>query len=169
MNAPNPYAPPKTPVTDPVETESAPNVLATRGRRGVAATLDSLVAVLWSIPLWLHFKIFDHLLQGEDIPTRVELELAALGFVLFVLFNSYFLLKNGQTIGKKLAGIRIATLDGGVPELWRTLVLRYLPLSVTALFPFGLALDTVDVLFIYRADRRCIHDMIAGTQVLRVT
>jgi uncharacterized RDD family membrane protein YckC len=169
MNAPNPYAPPKTPVPDPVETDSGPNTLATRGRRAVAASVDSMVAMLLSVPLVLHFKFVDHLLQGEDISQGVEIEFEALGFLLFMLVNAYFLAKNGQTLGKKLVGIRIATLEGGIPELWRIIALRYAPISIATMLPYvGYALYTLDVLFIYRADRRCIHDLIAGTQVLRV-
>jgi uncharacterized RDD family membrane protein YckC len=170
MNVPNPYAPPKTPVADPVDAQSGPNMLATRGRRATAATVDSLIALCWSVPLWMHFKIFDYLVEFQDIPTRVALEVAALGFVLFVLFNAYFLQQNGQTIGKKLVGIRIATLDGGIPEFWRIVALRYGPIQLAALLPYiGIFADTFDVLFIYRGDRRCIHDLIAGTQVLRIT
>ena len=166
---PNPYAPPKTPVADPVELEPGPNALATRGMRGVAATVDSLVALLLSVPVVLHFKLVERLLQGEDISLGVEFEIEALGFLLFVLVNGYFLAKNGQTIGKKMAGIRIATLDGRIPDLWRIVVLRYAPISIATALPYiGYALYTLDVLFIYRADRRCIHDLIAGTQVLRV-
>ena len=169
MNVPNPYAPPKTPVADPVDTESGPNTLATRGRRAVAASVDSLVAMLVSVPLVFHFKMVEHLLQGEDISLGVEIEFEVLGFLLFMLVNAYFLSKNGQTLGKKLAGIRIATLDGGIPELWRIIALRYAPISLVTVLPYvGYALYTLDVLFIYRGDRRCIHDLIAGTQVLHV-
>lgn len=32
---------------------------------------------------------------------------------------------------------------------------------------FGL-IGTLDVLFVFRADRRCVHDLIAGTKVVHV-
>jgi uncharacterized RDD family membrane protein YckC len=170
MNVPNPYAPPQTPVADPVELESGPNTLATRGQRAIAASVDSLVALLLSVPLVFHFKFVERLLQGEDIPTGVELEFEVLGFLLFMLVNAYFLAKNGQTLGKKLLGIRIATLDGGIPGLWRTMALRYGSVSFATMLPYvGYVVYVLDPVFIYRADRRCIHDLIAGTQVLRIT
>jgi uncharacterized RDD family membrane protein YckC len=111
-------------------------------------------------------------MQGDFPPLSLEIEIAALSFALFALVNAWFLNRNGQTIGKMLLGIRIATLDGGVPELWRILALRYAPISIVATIPtlgLGLLLPTVDVLFIFRGDRRCLHDMIAGTKVLRVS
>jgi uncharacterized RDD family membrane protein YckC len=170
MNTPNPYAPPRTPAADPVEPQSGSDILATRGRRATAATLDSLIALLWSVPLWMHFKILDYVVAFQDVPTGVALEVAALGFLLFVLSNAYFLHNNGQTIGKWLLGIRIATLDGKIPDFWRIVTLRYAPISLAALIPYiGIFADTFDALFIYRKDRRCIHDLIAGTQVLRIT
>jgi uncharacterized RDD family membrane protein YckC len=169
MNAPNPYAPPKTPVADPVDAQSGPNVLATRGRRAMAASVDSLVALFLSVPLIFHFKFVERLFQGEDIPLGIELEFEVLGFALFMLVNAYFLAKNGQTLGKKLLGIRIATLDGGIPELWRTIVLRYASVSFATMLPYvGYVVYVLDPIFIYRRDHRCIHDLIAGTQVLRI-
>jgi uncharacterized RDD family membrane protein YckC len=136
----------------------------------MAATLDSLIALLWSIPLWMHFKVFDYLIQFQDVPAGVAFEVAALGFLLFVLANAYFLRNNGQTIGKWLLGIRIATLDGGIPDFWRIVILRYAPISLAALIPYvGFFADSFDAVFIYRGDRRCIHDLIAGTQVLQIT
>jgi uncharacterized RDD family membrane protein YckC len=169
MSDPNPYAPPKAPVADLDNIETGPDVLASRGQRAGAATLDSLFAIAWGVPLWIHFKVFDYLLQGESIPWSVTLLIAALGFLLFMLVNGYFLNKNGQTLGKKLVGIRIVTLDGSVPEFWRIIGLRYAPISVAALLPFiGFFADTLDALFIYRSDRRCLHDLIAGTKVVRV-
>ncbi len=170
MSDPNPYAPPKAIVADPVDPTTGPDALASRARRAWADTLDTIVALIWIIPLWSHFKMLDYLLQSESIPLRVQIEAAALGFALFALANAWFLSRNGQTIGKMLLGIRIATLDGGVPELWRILALRYAPLSIVAMIPtVGMLLTTVDVLFIFRGDRRCLHDMIAGTKVLRVS
>jgi uncharacterized RDD family membrane protein YckC len=170
MNAPNPYAPPKTPVADPVEMESGPNALATRGRRAMAASVDSLVALLVSVPLVFHFKFIERLMQGEEIPFSVELEFEVLGFLLFMLVNAWFLARNGQTLGKKLLGIRIATLDGGIPSLWRNIVLRYATVSFATMLPYvGYIVYFIDPIFIYRADRRCIHDLIAGTKVLRIT
>jgi uncharacterized RDD family membrane protein YckC len=171
MNTPNPYAPPRTPVVaDPVDPQLGSNILATRARRATAATLDSLIALLWSVPLWMHFKILDYVVAFQDVPTGVALEVAALGFLLFVLSNAYFLHNNGQTIGKWLLGIRIATLDGKIPDFWRIVTLRYAPIALAALIPYiGIFADTFDAVFIYRKDRRCIHDLVAGTQVLRIT
>jgi len=76
-----------------------------------------------------------------------------------------FLTKDGQTIGKKVFGIKIVLektkKNGGFPTnvLLRTfcnMLLGFIPL-------YGL----VDVLFIFRKDERCIHDLIAKTIVVK--
>ena len=73
------------------------------------------------------------------------------------------------TIVIELIGIRIADLEGRVPEFWRLIGLRYLPIMVVSVVPIlGNILVLIDILFIFRSDRRCIHDMIAGTIVVRV-
>jgi len=167
MSTPNPYAPPKSHVAD--VTDNAPDTLAGRWQRFGAVLLDALVAVVWAVPLWLKFGVLNGITSGQRQPLHTTILLGVLGYLFFVLVNGYFLKKNGQTIGKKLVGIRIATLDGGVPELWKLLVLRYGLVSFVALIPFiGAMLCLIDDLFIFKDDRRTVHDLIAGTKVLRV-
>jgi len=44
---------------------------------------------------------------------------------------------------------------------------RYIPIWIVGLIPgVGIALTILDALFIFRDDRRCIHDLIAGTKVI---
>ena len=73
--------------------------------------------------------------------------------------------KNGQTIGKKALNIRIVMVSFGqnggfVPNVvvraWGAFLISLIPL-----------VGLVDVLFIFREDQRCIHDLIAGTEVIR--
>jgi hypothetical protein len=48
------------------------------------------------------------------------------------------------------------------------LLKRYLPVQVVGSIPvLGMFASLVDVLFIFRDDRRCVHDLIAGTQVTK--
>ena len=110
----------------------------------------------------------DYVRRGQAVPLGLTLLSTALGFVFFIAVHGYWLKKNGQTIGKKILGIRIADLEGNVPRFGRLVALRYLPISLVTLIPgLGQLLPLVDVLFIFRSDRRCVHDLIAGTKVLR--
>lgn len=166
MSIPNPYAPPKAPVTD--SEDRATEALASRGQRAWAATWDSLVGVIWIVPLTLGFGLWDLDTWLKGIPARVWIYFAMLSFASFALVNGYFLQKNGQTLGKKFVGIRITTLDDRIPELWRLMVLRYGSIWLLSSIPvIGDLLYMVDVLFIFRADRRCVHDHIAATKVVR--
>ena len=46
--------------------------------------------------------------------------------------------------------------------------MRYFPVQLVGNIPFiGPLLGIVNVLLIFRADRRCGHDLIAGTRVVR--
>lgn len=98
---------------------------------------------------------------------------AALG--LLTLYQWYLLSTRGQTIGKRLVGIRIVDLQGRPAGFLSALVLRSLVFSVlisavisftSALVPFaGLAFFALDYLPMLGEDRRCVHDYFAGTQV----
>jgi len=88
----------------------------------------------------------------------------------FLLLNGYLLAKYGQTVGKKLVGTRIVShVDERILPLGRVFGLRYLPLSIIAQIPVvGGFVGIIDGLFIFRKDKRCIHDLIAGTKVVNI-
>jgi uncharacterized RDD family membrane protein YckC len=167
MSHDNPFAAPEAEIgTIP---EFTPFNLADRGTRFVAAFVDGLIGIVFTLPLMYAFGFFNTPQAAQNVSFTSTIGLGVLGFVFFVLIHGYFLMKNGQTVGKKLTGIRIADLDGGLPSFGRLIGLRYLPTSLISLIPLaGAFYPFLDVLFIFRSDRRCLHDLIAGTQVVKV-
>ena len=68
----------------------------------------------------------------------------------------------GQTIGKLIVGVRVVG-DDGLPPAFGASVLRFFA-YLASLFPFGLGFVMAGL----RADRRALHDLLAGTRVERV-
>jgi len=96
-------------------------------------------------------------------PISPSLGLIALAAVLIV--QAILLTKDGQTLGKKALKIRIVKRDtsqngGFVPNVLLRVMVNGIPGFIVPFY--GL----VDILFIFRQDRRFLHDMIAGTQVV---
>ena len=73
--------------------------------------------------------------------------------------------KNGQSIGKQFIKIRIVRMaDGEKGGFVTNVIFRTFIPNLLSLIPlFALA----DILFIYSKNRRCIHDFIAGTCVVK--
>jgi uncharacterized RDD family membrane protein YckC len=166
MNQPNPFEPPKAELITEGSLDEAE--LASRGQRLGAAIIDAVIGFCYGVPIMYALGTWNYVRRGLGAPISLLLVSGLLGFVFFILVHGYFLKRNGQTVGKKLVGIRIADLDNGVPRFEKILGMRYLPISIVALIPVvGNLLTVVDVLFVFRTDRRCVHDLIAGTQVLR--
>lgn len=165
----NPYAAPEA---DPVD-EVTHGVLegvaigASRGARLGAALLDSLVVMAVLIPLQYGFGVFANFPKMKLTPTQSVLW-ASVGFAVWLAIHGYFLLKTSQTLGKRLVGIQIVKVSNLEPASFRTLVLwRSLPVQVISLIPMvGAVLSLVDCLLIFRKDRRCAHDYLAGTRVI---
>jgi uncharacterized RDD family membrane protein YckC len=105
--------------------------------------------------------------NGYSLPLGTTLLWAAIGMVVFVIVQGWPLHQSGQTWGKRVLSIRIVDLDGNKPSLPRLLGLRYLLMHAVAQVPVVglLVLVLVDPLMIFREDRRCLHDLIAGTRV----
>ena len=75
-----------------------------------------------------------------------------------------------QTIGKKYLKIKIVKNDGEKAGFFVNVVLREWVMALIGIFPaIGGIIQIVDILFIFRDDRKCIHDLIAGTVVISVT
>lgn len=92
-----------------------------------------------------------------------------------VLYQWYLLATRGQTVGKRLCGIRIVTASGQPAGLVQALVLRNWVFNGLLVFSSGLVasvlpfaaslLFLLDYLPVFGADRRCLHDTFSGTQV----
>ncbi len=90
-----------------------------------------------------------------------------IGQLVFLAVQGRLLYKYGQTVGKKLMDIKITDLNGNLPTFNSVYGIRYLFMTIAPLVPIiGGLLSMADVLFIFRKDRRCIHDLLAGTKVV---
>lgn len=164
----NRYAPPRAVVED-VAPEPGSNPLATRWARLGAVLIDGLLllALMWVLSMvtpWTPFKMPD---PGEALSTKVVN--AVLGMLLFLAVNGYLLLRHGQTVGKKIVGLRIVRPNGERVSPGRLLGGRYLVGGALSALPtVGPVYNLVDALFIFRESRRCLHDSIADTIVVRV-
>lgn len=134
------------------------NLLASRSERFKAAVIDSLLIY---VPTVILVSVFP---KKEDIP---GLAYAALGlYLLGLLFiQGGFLVARGQTIGKKLINIQIVrSKDGQNGGFVNNVLLRTVVNGLITLIPLYLL---VDILFIFSDTKRCLHDRIAGTIVVK--
>ncbi len=163
----NPYAAPQSVVTD----EPMRGVLlATLGERFAAALIDGLImGCVTLIPTIIFFGGW-MAYMGAAAEHRFVFPLIAglMGFVVFILINGTFLARDGQTIGKKAMSIKIVRTDGSKADFGRIIGWRQAPVWIIQSIPFiGGLLGLIDVLFIFRESRRCIHDDIADTKVVK--
>lgn len=161
------FAPPQAQVAD-IASEQV--VLAGRGMRLLAAIVDGLI-LAGAFSAALHIPLVLSMMDAgpEADPWAVNLPAAALGVVLFLLIQGGPLVIRGQTLGKMLFRLRIVRTDGARPEAWRLLGLRYgvgLLMGVTT--AVAMIYSLIDSLLIFRESRKCLHDSIAGTQVIQL-
>jgi len=163
---------------DPQPTQDTYDVeAASRLSRLGAALVDLLVAFA---PLGaLVILVPMALLSGGTGSLVVFILLAGVITLAIVITQIVLLVRNGQTIGKKALGIRMITSTGETPSLWRVFFLRWLPFMVLAAVievvvemgarvkGSGNIIHLVDVLFIFQPTRRCLHDLVADTHVVK--
>ncbi len=164
MSVENPYAPPAADIE-----VSEPTQLAGRGVRLGGSMIDGLIMMLILFPVMFATGYWDRAMLGEQTGLDTIL-LGLLGAVGFFVLHGYLLAKRGQTIGKWMLKIRIVSIhDEKILPFWKVFVYRYLPLLVAGQIQvLGPIVSLVDPLFIFRADRRCLHDLVAGTKVVTV-
>lgn len=166
MSEQNPYEAPSAELT---ATDEGGPVLAGRGIRLGAAIIDGLISIAVTVPLMMVTGYWQQAMSGTQ-SFGASVVLGVMGFAVFLLIHGYFLATTGQTIGKKILGTQIVSIeDGSILPLPKLILWRYLPVGLVANVPFigGIA-SIANVLFIFRDDRRCIHDLIAGTHVIEM-
>lgn len=172
MSDSNPYAAPQSVITPELPDGELP--YAPRLHRFGAALLDVVIL------LPVHFiiiKIFTPTLREASNPGLVtQLIMMLVGFAAYIGINWVFL-KNGQTIGKKVAKVQVQKRSGGLFSAQDLILRRVLPIQLVASIPslispsFGLVgsiLVLVDVLCIFRADFNTLHDDIANSKVVKL-
>ncbi len=164
----NPYAPPQSNI---VSSAMMPQLrLASRGVRFGAAMIDTLIILfVMLVPLILGIYLIEggERLQADVVPVGaiVCFCLSGVGMLGLLVWNAVLLGKHGQTIAKRWLKIRIVSFPSGQPAgfgkafglraVVNTIISQIVPL-------YGI----VDVCFIFREDKRCLHDLIAETTVV---
>jgi uncharacterized RDD family membrane protein YckC len=161
------YAPPSAEVAD--VSARGEGQLAGRGARLGGAIIDGLIllGLWWLVSVATPWNIFSPKMAEAGFLALIGMQL--LGLLLFAIVNGYLLMSRGQTVGKKLLGMRIVRPDGSAATPGRIIGLRYaVGWLLSALPVVGMVYALVDCLMIFRADRRCLHDLIADTIVVKV-
>jgi len=92
---------------------------------------------------------------------------ACAGLLVLAGITLYLVHRNGQTIGKRMVGIKVVRKDGSRATLGRIFWVRNVPFWVLSQIPIiGGIFSLVDSLLIFRASRQCLHDQLAGTIVV---
>ena len=159
------FAPPLAEVAD---IAAGGNQLAGRGVRLGAVLIDAVIVgvLLWLVGLvtpWNAFK--PDVSRGLFFMLLTNL---VLGFITFTAINGYLIATQGETVGKRLLGLRMVRTDGQRASFARLLGARYGIGYVIGLIPFvGSLYGLVDALLIFRESRKCLHDNIADTIVVK--
>jgi uncharacterized RDD family membrane protein YckC len=168
MNQENRYRPPQAEVADVAIVDNGE--LASRGSRFGAAMIDGLITLAILGPVVFFSGYWTKAMAGTT--TYIDqLAVAPIALVTYLIVHGYLLHTSGQTVGKRLVGTRIVSVDDNqILPLWKVIVLRSLPIIIAAQIPVvGQIAARIDPLFIFRGDRRCLHDLIAGTKVVQAS
>jgi uncharacterized RDD family membrane protein YckC len=140
--------------------------LAERGDRFVANLVDQFViGVPWFVVALISAVFADDNGSKGAIVGMIFL-LGALASLGVAGYQLYLVSRTGQTIGKRSRGIRVVRTDGSPASLGRILLLRNIvPIAIGSLC--GLV-SLIDALMIFGEERRCLHDMLADTKVVKV-
>jgi uncharacterized RDD family membrane protein YckC len=157
-----------------------PPELASRGARLLAASLDELILLAIGLPLVFGAVpvVMDKVGAGEipDVDDVLNAMVGGTGTIVTVValivwcvITTWLVASNGQSIGKRLVGIKVVRTNGERASLARIFLLRNLVngLPLVVLPYVGLLYQLIDPLLIYQPAQQCIHDKIADTIVVR--
>jgi uncharacterized RDD family membrane protein YckC len=133
---------------------------ASYGSRLAGFLLDAALLLIVLLPLVLSVTVFEPRTKGADS----TFFLSFFGIIALGIYQMVLLSRHGQTLGKRAMNIRIVRSDDGSnPGFRRAVGLRFLVNGLICLIPVYSLLDS---LFIFSAERRCLHDHLAGTKVV---
>jgi uncharacterized RDD family membrane protein YckC len=164
----NPYAPPQAIVGD--VNKSAGFVRADPGTRLGAALLDGLImAGMTALPMLAILLAGTPFIGrqpggGGSLFVALVPLLGLVGAIMWCWLTIKYVRENGQTIGKRIIGIKVIRTDGSPVSLGRIFWLRNVVNALLGVIPLY---NMIEVLFIFGEQRQCLHDKIADTIVVR--
>ena len=169
----NPYAAPAAIVDDVRvgDVQGLESRKSSRGKRLGAALLDGLISLVWVIPLVWAFVLAIKLEHGVESRALMGglFTIGALLLLAMFVVNCVLIHRHGQTIAKRMLDMSMVRSNGDRMGLLRYIFLRVLPVSLLGVIPLvGRLAGLVDVLLIFGAERRCLHDLIADTIVIDI-
>jgi len=180
--AENLYAPPQTAPELIKEDKIQFSVhLASRWARLGAVIIDGIILGIAGVGIGFLLSllgsslnlggIFERFFWADEESETLTLTIisTALDIALYLAINTYFLVKSGQTIGKKALGIQVVSRDTHqLLSPGKIIGIRYILPEVFYIIPsIGPLFALVDTLFIFSAEKRCIHDLMAGSIVIK--
>jgi uncharacterized RDD family membrane protein YckC len=166
---PNPYAPPKAAVEDVVDPTTAGEP-ASRATRALAVTVDGLIFAL-AVEAPAFIGAMRH--SSTSLPSLADFygpgsAIALVCLTVWLVVTLRFMQQNGQSIAKRLFGIKVIRKDGSRASLARLFWLRNVVNMLPGLVPVvGSLYGLVDGLMIFGEPRQCLHDKIADTIVVK--
>ena len=179
-----------SPESASIEPAPAGPVRADRGARLMARLIDWVIEIMCAIPggILLGSEVLKLVVaasQGKE-PDFEQLDLPRVILGASVLFLSWLALlaiqvwmlsTRGQSIGKRILGIRVVKVDGSPAGIVHAWLMREALITVIGMvagfIPFvgpiflRPAFHLVDWCLIFRDDQRCLHDTIATTIVVK--
>lgn len=144
--------------------------LASRWLRLGGAIIDGVIFMVLLMPIMFSLGIMDGIMEGQEPTFLMNITMMAISLLVYVVVQGYFLSTAGQTIGKRILGMRIVGYKTNqILSLSKIMSYRVLPIQLLSLIPvLGPLVGFIDVLSIFGAEKRCIHDYLAGTKVVKV-
>jgi uncharacterized RDD family membrane protein YckC len=157
-----------------------PGGLAERGARLLAATIDELILLAIGLPMIIGGTlalVAAGTADLESIDTMNILRtlvggpgttITVLALIVWSIVTTWLVATNGQSIGKRLVGIKVVRTDGSRASFARIFLLRNVVNSLPNFLPYvGWLYQLIDPMLIYQESRQCLHDRIADTIVVR--
>jgi len=142
---------------------------ASLGKRFAATCIDISIMMVCLVPIVQSMGLVELVEKQQAIPVDAQIKLIIFQLMMFFVLHGFLLQQYGQTIGKRIIGIAIVTLDNQKPAFLPLILQRYVSQWLMGMVPvLGVLLRLADILFVFRDDRRCIHDWIAKTKVIDV-
>jgi uncharacterized RDD family membrane protein YckC len=166
--------------------------VASRVSRLVAAIIDKLLIVGTAVPGAICLMVADVNLTGSQLrPTNLVVAVVALALLALLplpltIYQIVLISLDGQTIGKRLAGLRMVKTDEEwVPGFVDGWLLRAFLFDLAVAVPWivylfvpgadswivlpilGTVFFVLDTVLIFGSNSRCLHDWVAGTKVIQ--